>query len=157
MPIPEHGSAWCGPARPAGPALACVLALSLLAGGCAAWPRGGPAADTLAFLSQALEADARAREIMWKDFGALRDTPDAEVRAAVLQSLPGHSGYDLPAARQRLEALGASGATPADTARVARLRLAELGEVAECRAETAELRQRLARVVDIERRLNQGK
>ena len=34
--------------------------------------------------------------------------------------------------------------------------VAELGETADCRSEATELRQRLSRVVDIERRLNQG-
>lgn len=133
------------------------MALSLLGSGCAAWPRGWRASDDLAFLSQALEADARARESLWKEFGATAGSSEAELRAALLQSLPGHSGYDIAAARQRLEGLAAPGAVPGRVNRIARLRLAEIGEAAECRAETAELRQRLARVVDIERRMNQGK
>ena len=44
--------------------------------------------------------------------------------------------------------------TRADVASVARLRLAQMHENADLRREVAELKQRLARVVDIERRLN---
>jgi hypothetical protein len=135
-----------------------ALALSVLAGGCAAWSsRHLTAVDHLAFLSQALAADGKARETLWRDFSGADGSDDAQLRAALLQSLPNHSGTDLTAARQRLDALAAKSPASIEVASVARLRLAQMNEGAVCRDEIAELRQRLARVVDIERRLNQGK
>jgi len=147
MPIRERCSGWCGRA----PLAAWLLALSGLLGGCSAWsPRAG-AVDHVDFLAQALEADGRAREQLWQAHGAAADSDDEQLRAALLQSLPEHSGYDPAAARARLDALAAR---PGSAALVARLRLAQVANEHECRTEVTQLKQRLARVVDIERRLN---
>lgn len=128
----------------------------LLAGCAALFPRQYAAADHLDFLVQALAADARGREVLWHAVSAAEPTDDAQLRVALLQSVPDHSGYDPAAARARLDALASRRPASRDVAMVARLRLAELGETAECRSEATELRQRLSRVVDIERRLNPG-
>jgi len=133
--------------------------LITLASGCAAWSRHATAEDHLTFLSQALDADARTRETLWRDFGARATggSDDALLRVALLQSLPNHSGYDAAAARVRLDALASRNPVSVQVAAMARLRLAEMGDSAECRDEVAQLKQRLARVVEIERRMNQEK
>ena len=143
-------SGWCGRVRLA----TCLLALSALLEGCSAWSARPTAGDPLAFLTQALEADGRAREQLWRQTDESDASDDAQLRAALLQSLPHHSGYDLVAAHARLEALAAKQPDRAGVAGVARLRLAQLSDDSECRREVAQLKQRLARVVDIERRLN---
>ena len=128
--------------------------LSALLGGCSAWSSRPTAVDHLDFLTQALEADGRAREQLWRQYDGSDGSDDAQLRAALLQSLPDHSGYDPVAARARLEALATKQPGSADVASVARLRLAQFSDDNVCRREVAELKQRLARVVDIERRLN---
>lgn len=126
----------------------------MLTPGCALLsPRAG-AADHLAYLTQALATDATGREALWRGANAADPSAEGQLRVALLQSLPNHSGHDPAAARERLAALANGGRAPADVAAVARHRLAEMGEMAECRREADELRQRLGRVVDIERRMN---
>lgn len=127
-------------------------------GGCASWSsRHLSAVDHIAFLSQALQSDPKGRELMWRELSVDERSDDAELRSALLQSVPGHSGTDLTVARQRLDALAVKNPASLEVASLARLRLAQLTENSQCRDEVAELKQRLARVVDIERRLNQGK
>ena len=156
MPIRERCSGWCGRARlPA----AWLLALSALLGGtllggCSAWSSRPTAVDHLEFLTQALEADGHARARMWRLAEGGDGSDDAQLRAALLQSLPDHGGYDPAAARERLDALAVKPSGSTDVASVARLRLAQMDESSDLRREVAELKQRLARVVDIERRLN---
>ena len=130
----------------------------LLLSGCASlFPRQYAAADHVGFLTRALDADARGREALWRTYGTGDASHEARLRVALLQSVPHHPGYDPAAARAQLEALAGQNPAPRDVATVARLRLAEMSETVECRDETAELRARLARVVDIERRMNQDK
>lgn len=128
----------------------------MLLSGCASlWPHAREP-DPLAYLTQALAADARGREALWRGVDAADDSAAARLRLALLQSLPHHSGHDPVAARERLDALASGASAPPDVTAVARLRLAGMDEVAECRNEASELRQRLGRVVDIERRLNRA-
>jgi hypothetical protein len=101
-----------------------------------------------------MEADGRAREQLWREYGAAAGSDDALLRAALLQSLPDHSGYDADKARARLDALAVKQPASVNVASVAHLRLAQMNQDADLRREVAELKQRLARVVDIERRLN---
>ena len=159
MPIQEPGSAWSGRVRPRAallPALWCTSVLLL--GGCATiFPRQYSAVDHLAFLTRALDADAKGREALWRNYGHGDTSDDTQLRIALLQSVPGHAGYDPAAARMRLDALAAQSPAPLEVAAVARLRLAEMNETVECRNEATELKARLARVVDIERRLDQGR
>jgi len=152
MPIRALVSGWSGRVRPA----ALWLTLSLLASGCARWSQNLATVDHLGFLTQALSADAKGRESLWR-YNAGGKSDDAQLRAALLQSLPNHSGYDPVAAREHLDALASKNPASIDVASVARLRLAQMGDDAECRSEVAELQRRLARVVDIERRLKPGK
>lgn len=128
----------------------------MLLTGCAVlFPRQYSAADHVAFLTRVLDADPKGREALWRSYGSGDDSPEARLRVALLQSVPHHPGSDPVAARARLEALAEQNPAPLAVASVARLRLAEMSETVECRNETTELRARLARVVDIERRLNQ--
>jgi len=113
--------------------------------------------DHIEFLAQALQSDPHGRDAMWRDLVGQDNSDDAELRAALLQSVPGHAGYDVAEARARLDALAAKNPASLEVASVARLRLSQLNEGSQCRDEVAALKQRLARVVDIERRLNQGK
>lgn len=113
--------------------------------------------DHVDFLVHALEADGRGREQLWRDYASGDGTDDDQLRAALLQSLPDHSGHDPAQARARLDALAVKRPGSVDVASVARLRLAQLQGDGDCRREVTELKQRLARVVDIERRLNQAK
>lgn len=129
----------------------------MLLGGCATWSQHLTAVDHLGFLTQALGADPGGREALWRSAAGGGGSDDAQLRIALLQSLPNHSGYDAAAARLRLDALASKNPASIEVTSVARLRLAEMSETAECRAEVTELKQRLARVVDIERRLNKGK
>lgn len=126
--------------------------------GCAAWSsRHYTAVDHMEFLSQALRADPRGRDAMWRSLPNGGTSDDAELRVALMQSVPGHAGHDVAQARARLDALAVKNPASIQVASVARLRLSQLHEGAQCRDEVAELKQRLARVVEIERRLNQGK
>ena len=132
--------------------------MGVLLGGCAAWSSlRYSAVDHIEFLAQALQADAHTRDVMWRALGEPERSDDWELRAALMQSVPGHSGHDAQAARARLDALAAKNPASLEVASVARLRLSQLDEGTECRDEVAQLKQRLARVVDIERRLNHSK
>lgn len=128
---------------------------ALLLGGCAQdMTRPPPPPDPLAFLTQAIEADDHAREAMWKAASGAGPSDDAVLRTALLQSLPGHSGYDLAAAHDTLSRLARKEPEAPRVAAVAHLRLAQIDEHAGCTTEVIQLRQRLARVVEIEKRLN---
>jgi hypothetical protein len=151
MPIRERNSGWSGRARRA----AWSLALSAALAGCASWSERLTAVDHVDFLVQALESDGRGREQLWRDYASGDGSDDAQLRAALLQSLPDHSGYDPIQARSRLDALAVKRPGSVNVASVARLRLAQMHGDGDCRREVSELKQRLARVVDIERRLNQ--
>jgi hypothetical protein len=134
-----------------------VLSCALLAllGGCATQPfSGGRATDNLEFLDRAMSGGPAAREAMWRDAVAGgRSTQEAQLRLALLQSVPDHSGADASAAQRNLRALLAQDPPP-DLAAVARVRLDELKVTSQCVGETQELRRRLAQVVDIERQLD---
>ena len=93
---------------------------------------------------------------MWQDIKGGEDHSSVtELKRALLQSYPDHSGFDLVAGRRRLQALVRSG--PPDVALVAKLRLAEMSQSLQCMADVLDLRRRLAEITDIERQLNRGK
>src|ERR1700739_1456608 len=98
MPILEHASSWPGLARLA--ALSCVAVAGLL-GGCATQPFGkSRSTDELEFLDRALSGGPAAREAMWRDTVSSSRNQETQLRLALLQSVPDHSGSD-PAAAQR--------------------------------------------------------
>lgn len=156
MLIQVPGSAWSGRARCR--ALA-SLAGAVLVVGCAIGPvhvhRGPVAADHLEYLARALEAPPAEREELWR---AARTAPEGDegglLRAALLRTIPGHSGYDPAAAEGALQALLGKGASD-DVAAVARARLQELRAANACRQDVKNLERRLSKVVDIERQLDQ--
>lgn len=132
--------------------------MNTLLGGCAAWSsRHYSALDHIEFLTQALQSDARGRDTLWRNLVNGDGSDDSELRVALMQSVPGHAGYNIVEARARLDALAAKSPASLEVASIARFRLTHLNEGSQCRDEVAELKQRLARVVDIERRMNQGK
>jgi len=119
--------------------------------------RSDRSSDHVELLARALAGDAQTREKMWRDAEPASQSQSAALDRALLQSVPGHSGYDPNAAESGLAAL-INDMPPSDLEWVARMRLAELKTegraTAECRQENAQLKQRLSRVVDIERKLN---
>ncbi len=99
-----------------------------------------------------MNARPERREALWRATRNSDGSQDNELRIALMQSLPDHSGYDPAAARRRLQNLLAH-EPQADVAGIARLRLAELKTADACSDEQTLLRQRLAKMVEIERTL----
>jgi hypothetical protein len=135
-----------------------MLSATVTLSACAGWPLlTESTTDHLDFFARALSADPQKRESMWRDASRASRSQGAALDRALLQSVPGHSGYDPNAAESAFQALIDDG-PPAAVDSVARMRLAQLRAesraVAECRQENAQLKQRLTRVVDIERKLN---
>jgi hypothetical protein len=134
-----------------------VLAAALSVA-CTAWPwrYGDSSADAsahLEFLLQALAADAAKRETFWRATSGEPLTEDAALRKALLRTVPGHSGYDPVLAERELQAVLAREPSR-EIAPVARLRLEELRSLHSCRIEVDSLKKRLAKVADIERKLD---
>lgn len=127
--------------------------ISLLgSAGCATTlpPPAESAADNgVLFLTQALEAKPERREMLWRTYGDSDGSELSELHVALLQSLPDHSGFDPGAARRRLAVLLAR-KPRSDIAAVAQLRLDELKIDQDCRSDVAALRERLARMIEIE-------
>ncbi|HWY26199.1 MAG TPA: hypothetical protein VNX47_14840 [Nevskia sp.] len=111
------------------------------------------AADDLDFLDRAVSSAPAAREAMWRETASAGHSQDTQLRLALLQSVPDHSGSDPAAAQRNLRNLLAQ-SPPQDLAAVARIRLDELRSSNQCVGETQELRRRLAEVVNIERNLD---
>jgi hypothetical protein len=136
-----------------------MLSATVMLSACSSWPlMTESTSDHLDFFARALSADPQKRESMWRDASrSSHRSQGAALDRALLQSVPGHSGYDPNAAESALQALIDDG-PPAAIDSIARMRLAELKTelrgVGECRQENAQLKQRLSRVVDIERKLN---
>ncbi len=151
MPALARASAWSG------------LFLLLSLAGCASmepisWrlPIGGPGPEPVEYLAQALAASPPQREAMWQ---ALRsDDPGTEqkLRVALMQSVPEHSGYNRGVAQRRLRKLLSQSLSSGQRA-AASVRLHELDSATQCQVEVQDLRQRMAAVVDIERRLGKGR
>jgi len=98
-----------------------------------------------------LDATPDQREKMWRHARKGDGSRESELRIAVMQSLPGHTGYDAPAARRHLQVLRGGTASDDEIAAVAQLRLAEMHAEDALRDENQSLRQRLSQLVDIER------
>lgn len=136
--------------------LSAALLVALSQVGCAYLPStAGSARQQLDFMAQAMAASPAAREAQWQ---AMRNsnggTESWELRTALMQSIPDHSGYDPAAARRRLKNFLAHDPSP-DLAAVARVRIADLDAVNACHEEVADLRRRVTQVVEIERRQGQ--
>ncbi|HUS23338.1 MAG TPA: hypothetical protein VM369_00170 [Candidatus Binatia bacterium] len=134
-------------------------ALALLLAGCAnlgGLPAGADGArQHLEFYARAMSAEAADREQMWRDVSAAAPGEDAALRRALMQGVPGHSGYDPYASMAALE--GVLERKPsADVTAVARARLFELRDDNTCRDQVAALKRRLADLVNIERSLEQS-
>lgn len=163
MRIPVRGSSLSGPARSRRrrrafwPRCVALAGAALVLAGCATttpWPLRKGVDAHLEYLVLALNADAAQRELMWQS--ALKEAPDedAALHRGLLRSVPGHSGYDVVAAESELQALLAQSPS-ADVAPVARARLEDLRAANGCRQEVENLKRRLSKVADIERRLDQ--
>ena len=151
MPSLAPVSRWPGRVRRT--AASCAVVITLLSG-CALEPlTRSRAADDLDFLDRAISSAPAAREAMWRETVAARHSQDTQLRLALLQSVPDHSGSDPAAAQRNLRSLLAQ-SPPQDLAAVARVRLDELRSSNQCVSETQELRRRLAQVINIERDLD---
>ena len=128
-----------------------LLAMALQ--GCAAWPLAGPdASDHLDYYAAVINMSPAGRERAWKEAQAADRSDAADLRQALLRSVPGHAGSDPDLAASELEDLLVR--QPADEiGAVARARLLELQNAGECREEVTALKRRLADVVNIERNL----
>ncbi len=156
MPSPAPASRWFGRVR----RIAASCCAAALLGGCASWQPSLGAShgmDDLEFLDRALIGSPATREAMWRQTQAAEHSQDTQLRLALLQSVPDHSGYDPAAAQRNLRGLLAQEPT-SDLAAVARVRLDALRSANQCVGENQELRRRLAEVVNIERQLdNRGR
>jgi hypothetical protein len=129
----------------------------LLLAGCATtpWPfAGSVGAQTPAnYLVMALAADPKEREALWQ--AAQHDTAGemTSLHRALLRSIPGSAIYDPVAAESALQDL-LTHDPRADVAQVARARLADLHAIAACRSDVDDLKRRLSKVADIEKRLD---
>lgn len=141
MRIPERGSGWSG--------LLIAVCTSALLQACASLPMVSGSTAHLEYALRVQEASAAERAEMWSTDSSSGVGTTSRLQRALLQSHPGHPGYDKAAAQAGLEQLAGSEAN--GVAPVARLRLAELRAADECRAQVDALKQRLARVADIER------
>jgi hypothetical protein len=134
--------------------------LTALAAACATThPASAPvnnkvyALDDLEFLARAMDGSTATREAMWREVQTAPHGPDNDLRLALLQSVPDHSGYDPVAAQRNLRALIAQD-PPEHVSVLARVRLDELRSSSQCLGETQDLRRRLSQVVDIERQID---
>ena len=136
---------------------ALVLVTTLLLGACANWPwlqaAGIADAGPADYLVNVLAADAKVREGLWQAALQEPDTESGKLHRALLRSVPGQVAYDPVAAEAALKEL-LSQDPSAGVARVARARLADLQSVGACRADVEELKRRLSKVADIEKRLD---
>jgi hypothetical protein len=135
--------------------LARVCAMTLALGACTSWGPfvhgGGP--DPLTDLADVLGSDPGSRETMWLSARKDNSSPRAQLHTALLQSVPGHTGFDPGAAEHSLQAL-LTGDAPADVATAARARLAELKAAGNCQTRVEELRKQVTKIVEIERKMN---
>ncbi len=125
-----------------------------LQAGCASGPllRASPV-DELEFLGRAENGDPSEYAALWKETLAAPRSQERSLRIALLQSIPGHTGYDPADAQRKLRSLIAQN-PPAGMAAVVRMRLDELNSREQCLAQTRELQHRLTEVVDIERQMD---
>lgn len=110
----------------------------------------------LEFFAIAISSPGK-REALWRSLRHQQDSSEAAVKRALLQSLPGHSGYDPDTARRRLSAISYS--KDSEDAALARIRLAEISngsDSEDCRNQVRDLQQRLDKIVDIERSLDRS-
>lgn len=131
-------------------ALVCVLALSGCTTLSALSASRDSAGDQLDFMVQAMSANPSEREALWQSTRNGGQSQRAELRFALMQSIPGHSGYDPAAARKNLNHFLLGNPSPG-LASVARARIAELDASSSCRTDAAEMHHRVDQMVDIER------
>jgi hypothetical protein len=149
MPNPAPVSRWSGRVQ----RTLVSTAIFMLLTGCAHHLTRSYAVDDVDFMRRAVEGSGPTREAMWKETQAAERTQNNQLRIAILQSVPDHSGADTAAAQRSLRNLLAQNPPP-EIAAVARLRLSELRSSDQCSVEAQELRRRLAQVVNIERRFD---
>lgn len=159
-----RGSGLSGPVRRRGPrpmrSLVTVV-LPLALGACAStqWPAFLKSDSAVApsspadYLLRALTVDASGREAMWQAAEHESAGESATLHRALLRSIPGTSLYDPNAAQTALEDLVAHNPSP-DVALVARARIEDLHAINACRGDVENLKRRLSKVADIEKRLD---
>jgi len=152
-----RGSSLSGPVRSRLSALAGAGLLLALAG-CAGAPlrveRGPGAAGHLDYLTRALAAEPAQREQIWQAAQQEGGGDQALLHRALLRGVAGHSGYDPAVAETELQALLAENPDN-EIAAVARMRLEDLRVANACRRDVENLKRRLSKVADIEKRLDQ--
>jgi hypothetical protein len=140
-----------------------AISAGLLLSGCASLnagllgstPAPAPASTDLDFMVSAINAPPELREKLWRQYRGATGSESGRLRIALLESLPGHSGYDTAAAQRDLRRIGAR-KSDADLRNLAKLRLAELDAQRELQASNADLQRRLDQIVSIERGLDRN-
>lgn len=130
-----------------------MFSLALTTAGCANLPPelGGPQPPA-EMLVETLGADQRQLEAQLASASQEPPSPASDLRVALLQSVPGYNGSNRSAAEIRLNALAQN--APPEIAAVAKARLNELRRGAECQSEVRVLKDRVEKLVDIERKSN---
>lgn len=138
-----RGSGWLGLA----------LLSSAAAAGCAVMPAQEDAGDQqLLFLTMAMETPSTALDRML--VAAKHESgPAGQLHVAILESLPGHDGYDPDRAKAMLTDLGNHYGDSA-IGSVAHERLAEMWRESACIKQSDALKLKLHQMVDIERSID---
>lgn len=150
-----RGSGWSGPVLSFRlSAMLVVLAL----GACAdlrlpAFMQSESASSPADYLLKALTTDTAGREALWQAAEHESAGEQASLHRALLRSVPGSTLYDPVAAEAALQELVAHNPS-ADVALVARARIEDLHAVNACRGDVENLKRRLSKVADIEKRLD---
>ena len=109
-----------------------------------------PPAD---YLVRALTADAAGREELWQAAEHESAGELASLHRGLLRSIPGTTVYDPVAAETALQEIVSQKPSP-DVALVARARIEDLHALNACRGDVENLKRRLSKVADIEKRLD---
>lgn len=115
-------------------------------------PETAPRSEALVYWSRAVDADAARRSAL---IGEAKRSKSAW-KLAMLRSLPGSLMRDAEDSRNELRSLLRQGLSE-DEAALTRLRIAELEHAQACDADVSELRERLSRIVEIERQIEHGR
>ena len=150
MRIQAPGSSWSGPARSL--ALSGVGAMLAACSHLPWWMTSEPAAASPAdYLVAALASDEKGREQLWQVLQKESPGESQRLHRGLLRSIPGSPIYDPIGAEKELLDLIAENPSR-EVAQVARARLDDLKAIAACRTDVEDLKRRLSKVADIEKR-----
>src|SRR3546814_5265205 len=121
----------------------CALPILLMLSACSTMPTFRLPSDDMQTpleLFAIASSSPGKREALWRSVRHQQESSENTLKRALLQSMPGHSGYDPGTARRRLSAISYSKNT--EDAALARIRLTEISNVrtsVDCRSEVHDL------------------